>query len=52
MYSQVLQQREARDVGERIMGGVMQRFAARMLQQLLQTSGNFPASTYRGKKLG
>jgi len=35
-HEQVLQQPEARRLGERVMGGISQRLAARFLQQVLR----------------
>ncbi|OWM85957.1 hypothetical protein CDL15_Pgr012207 [Punica granatum] len=47
LRDQILQQPEAHYLGVGVLGGVMQRLAARMLQQLLQTSpsATLPAST-------
>ncbi|KAK9928575.1 hypothetical protein M0R45_025704 [Rubus argutus] len=42
---QVLQQPEARNLGERVIGGITQRLAARLLQQVLRVPPTVPAST-------
>ena len=36
-YEQVLQEPEARNLGGRVVGGVTQRLAARLLQQILRS---------------
>ncbi|OVA09309.1 Protein kinase domain [Macleaya cordata] len=42
---QVLQEPEARDLGGRVIGGITQRLAARLLQQVLRTPTTVPSST-------
>ncbi|XP_021813297.1 protein ACTIVITY OF BC1 COMPLEX KINASE 3, chloroplastic isoform X2 [Prunus avium] len=42
---QVLQQPEARNLGERVIGGITQRLAARLLQQVLRVPTTASAST-------
>lgn len=37
LYGQVLQEPEARNLGGRVFGGITQRLAARMLQQVLRS---------------
>ena len=41
-YAQTLQQSEARDLGGRVLGGITQRLAARLLQQVLQAPPTEP----------
>ncbi|KAF3446971.1 hypothetical protein FNV43_RR12151 [Rhamnella rubrinervis] len=41
---QVLQQPEARSLGRRVIGGITQRLAARLLQQVLRTPATVPAT--------
>lgn len=42
---QVLQQPEVRSLGERVIGGITQRLAARLLQQVLRAPTAVSAST-------
>lgn len=42
---QVLQEPDARSFGGRVIGGITQRFAARLLQQVLRAPPTVPAST-------
>ena len=45
MHEQVLQEPEARILGGRVIGGITQRLAARLLQQVLRVPITPPAST-------
>ena len=45
MHDQVLQEPEARILGGRVIGGITQRLAARLLQQVLRVPITPPAST-------
>lgn len=42
---QVLQQPEGRSLGGRVIGGITQRLAARLLKQVLRTPVTVPSST-------
>lgn len=46
MHEQVLQQPEARSLGGRVIGGITQRLAARLLQQVLRTPATVPSSNF------
>ncbi|RVX03565.1 hypothetical protein CK203_027941 [Vitis vinifera] len=44
-WHKVLQEPDARSFGGRVIGGITQRFAARLLQQVLRAPPTVPAST-------
>lgn len=45
LHDQVLQEPEARSLGGRVFGGIAQRLAARMLQQVLRSPTTVRASS-------